>query len=78
MGTAAGIQSVDIMPRSDGGPYLASGDTIAAPADRQPIQMDRIMGDTAHLVKGIDTRAVRDVGTGLSNAFEGWGPTWPC
>ncbi|CQD08564.1 MCE-family protein Mce3F [Mycolicibacterium conceptionense] len=74
MGTAAGIQSVDIMPQSDAGPYLASGDTIAAPADRQPIQMDRIMGDTAQLVKGIDTRAVRDVGTELSNAFDGLGP----
>ncbi|AMD55783.1 MlaD family protein [Mycolicibacterium fortuitum] len=74
MGTAAGIQSVDIMPQSDAGPYLASGDTIAAPADRQPIQMDRIMGDTAQLVKGIDTQAVRDVGTELSNAFDGLGP----
>ncbi|MGV0688452.1 MCE family protein, partial [Mycolicibacterium thermoresistibile] len=45
-----------------------------APADRQPIQMDRIMGDTAQLVKGIDTRAVQSVGTELSNAFEGLGP----
>lgn len=74
MGTAAGIQSVDILPQSDTGPYLASGDTIAAPADRQPVQMDRIMSDTAQLVKGVDVQAVRDVGTELSSAFDGLGP----
>ena len=74
MGTAAGIQSVDIMPHTAAGPYLASGDTLAAPADRQPIQMDRIMGDAARLVKNIDTRAVASVGTELSNAFDGLGP----
>lgn len=75
MGTAAGIQSVDILPQTDSGPYLTSGDRIAAPADRQPVQMDRIMGDTAQLVKNIDVQAVRDVGTELSNAFEGLGPS---
>ena len=75
MGTAAGIQSVDILPQSDTGPYLTSGDTIAAPADRQPVQMDRIMGDTAQLVKGVDVQAVSDVGTELSSAFDGLGPS---
>ncbi|MEE6163830.1 MULTISPECIES: MCE family protein [unclassified Mycolicibacterium] len=75
MGTAAGIQSVDILPQTDAGPYLTSGDTIAAPADRQPVQMDRIMGDTAQLVKGIDAQSVREVGTELSNAFDGLGPS---
>lgn len=75
MGTAAGIQSVDIMPQSDTEPYLRSGDAIAAPADRQPVQMDRIMQDGARLVKDIDTQAVRDVGTELSDAFDGLGPS---
>ncbi|MHC9290900.1 MlaD family protein [Mycobacterium sp. LTG2003] len=75
MGTAAGIQSVDILPQTDAGPYLSSGDRIAAPADRQPVQMDRIMQDTAQLVKGIDAQAVQQVGTELSNAFEGLGPS---
>lgn len=40
MSTAVGIQSVDILPQSDAGPYLEAGDTIAAPAERQPVQMD--------------------------------------
>lgn len=74
MGTAAGIQSVDIMPNTDAGPYLNSGDTIAAPADRQPVQMDAIMTDAARLVKGIDPQAVSAVGTELSAAFDGLGP----
>ncbi|MGV0740923.1 MlaD family protein [Mycolicibacterium sp. XJ870] len=75
MGTAAGIQSVDILPQTDSGPYLTSGDRIAAPADRQPVQMDRIMGEAAQLVKGVDTQAVQQVGSELSNAFEGLGPS---
>jgi len=74
MGTAAGIQSVDIMPNRDGGPYLRSGDTIAAPADRQPVQMDAVMTDAARLVKNIDPQAVSVVGAELSDAFDGLGP----
>lgn len=74
MGTAAGIQSVDIMPNRDGGPYLRSGDTIAAPADRQPVQMDAVMTDAARLVKNLDPQSVSVVGTELSDAFDGLGP----
>lgn len=74
MGTAAGIQSVDIMPNRDGGPYLHSGDAIAAPADRQPVQMDAVMTDAARLVKTIDPQAVSVAGTELSDAFDGLGP----
>ncbi|MDY6995723.1 MAG: MCE family protein [Actinomycetota bacterium] len=74
MGTAAGIQSVDILPQSAGGPYLESGDTIAAPADRQPVQMDRVMQEAARLVKNIDAEAVGGVFTELSDSFTGLGP----
>ncbi len=75
MGTAAGIQSVDILPQSDGGPLLASGDGIAAPADRQPVQMDRVMLDAANLVRGIDAGSVGEVSDELSAAFTGLGPS---
>lgn len=75
MGTAAGIQSVDILPQSGGGPFLASGDTIAAPAERQPVQMDRVMQEAGRLIKGIDARAVADVSTELSDSFTGLGPS---
>lgn len=75
MGTAAGIQSVDILPQSDGAPFLESGDTLAAPADRQPVQMDRVMLDAANLVRGIDSRAVGEVSDELSASFSGLGPS---
>lgn len=75
MGTAAGIQSVDIFPQSADAPFLESGDTIAAPADRQPVQMDRVMQDAGRLVKGIDAQAVGDVATELSDSFTGLGPS---
>lgn len=75
MGTAAGIQSVDILPQSNDGPYLESGDTIAAPADRQPVQMDRVMQEAGRLVQNIDAGAVGDVATELSDSFTGLGPS---
>ncbi|MGV0836558.1 MCE family protein [Mycolicibacterium thermoresistibile] len=75
MGTAAGIQSVDILPRSAGGPYLQSGDRIAAPDDAQPVQMDRVMQDAAALVSDIDVTSVHEVGTELADAFTGLGPS---
>jgi len=75
MSTAVGIQSVDILPQSDAGPYLEAGDTIAAPAERQPVQMDRVMSDAAHLVGGIDVEAVGAVADELSASFTGLGPS---
>lgn len=74
MGTAAGIQSVDILPQSDAGPYLTSGDTIAAPADRQPMQMDGVMQQAAQLVQHVDASAVGAAASELSDAFTGLGP----
>lgn len=75
MGTVAGIQNVDIFPNTDAGPYLEDGDALAAPQDRQPVQMDRLMGDAARLLDGIDPDDVATLGTELGAAFEGRGPT---
>ncbi len=62
MGTVAGIQSVDIFPNTDTGPFLADGDELAAPQDLQPVQMDRLMGDAAKLLDGIAPDAVGTLG----------------
>lgn len=75
MGTAAGIQSVDILPSRTDGPFLSSGDQIAAPADRQPVQMGQVMQDAAGLIGTIDVDSVRTVGAELSDAFTGLGPS---
>ncbi|PTR24043.1 phospholipid/cholesterol/gamma-HCH transport system substrate-binding protein [Rhodococcus sp. OK519] len=75
MGTVAGIQNVDIFPNTDSGPYLEDGDTLAAPQDLQPVQMDRLMGDAAKLLDGIDPEDVGTLGTELGASLEGLGPT---
>lgn len=75
MGTVAGIQNVDIFPNTDAGPYLEDGDELAAPQDRQPVQMDRLMGDAAKLLGGIDPDDIGTLGTELGASFEGLGPT---
>lgn len=68
MASMAGIQSVDILPTSDTGPYLRSGDSIAAPADKQPQQMDEIIVDAAKIIRAIDTGSISTIGTELYQA----------
>ncbi|CAM2988889.1 MlaD family protein [Prescottella defluvii] len=75
MGTVAGIQNVDIFPNTDAGPYLEDGDTLAAPQDLQPVQMDQLMGDAARLLGSIDPEAVRTLGTELGASLDGLGPS---
>ncbi|MGO4203436.1 MlaD family protein [Rhodococcus sp. TAF43] len=75
MGTVAGIQNVDIFPNTAAGPYLEDGDTLAAPQDQQPVQMDQLMGDAARLLGSIDPDAVSTLGTELGASFEGLGPS---
>lgn len=74
MATAAGIQSVDILPDTAEGPFLQSGDSIAAPADRQPMQMDQLMVQASALAETVDPDAVARVGAELSESFDGLGP----
>ncbi|MEZ5210779.1 MlaD family protein [Gordonia sp. (in: high G+C Gram-positive bacteria)] len=71
MASMAGIQSVDIVTGRDDGAYLRDGDTIAAPADRQPMQMDALMTRAAHLLGSFQTGTVATVGAELSAAFGG-------
>ncbi|TJZ73916.1 MCE family protein [Rhodococcus oryzae] len=74
MGTAAGIQNVDIFPNTELGPYLAEGDELAAPAEAQPVQMGQMMLQAARLLEDIDPQAVSDIGTELGASFDGLGP----
>ncbi|MGW0177593.1 MlaD family protein [Rhodococcus sp. NPDC003322] len=74
MGTAAGIQNVDIFPNTGDGPFLQEGEQLAAPAEQQPVQMGDLMTDAARLLDGIDPQAVSDIGTELGASFDGLGP----
>ncbi|MFC7446959.1 MlaD family protein [Rhodococcus daqingensis] len=74
MGTAAGIQNVDIFPNTGQGPYLEEGDELAAPADQQPVQMSQMMLQASRLLEDIDPQAVSDIGTELGASLDGLGP----
>lgn len=71
MASMAGIQSVDIVTGRDTGNYLRSGDSIAAPADKQPMQMDVLIGQAAELLGTFRTGTLATVGTELAEAFGG-------
>jgi phospholipid/cholesterol/gamma-HCH transport system substrate-binding protein len=69
MATMAGIQSVDIIPESATGPYLTSGDTVSAPADRQPQQMDSLIADAATVLRSIGDGTLATVGDEIYTAL---------
>ena len=72
MASMAGIQSVDIISPDADAPYLESGDTLAAPADKQPKQMDAIIGDAASVRRSIgSTRTISTSGRAIPNGTPG-------
>lgn len=71
MASMAGIQSVDIVTGKDTGVYLRDGDTIAAPADRQPMQMDALISEAAKLLGTFRAGSVATVSAELATAFGG-------
>ncbi|NLU81707.1 MlaD family protein [Rhodococcus sp. HNM0569] len=75
MGTVAGIQNVDIYPNTADGPYLESGDELAAPADQQPVQMDDLMRQASSLLQSVDPETLSTVGDEIGTAMDGLGPS---
>jgi len=73
--SALGIRSVDIAADTDRGPYLESGDTIAAPRGQQPQELGALLADVSSLLDTVDPEAVRSLGRTIGTAFEGTGPT---
>lgn len=69
MASMAGIQSVDIVTGADRGMYLKDGDTIAAPADKQPMQMDTLIAEASKVLKTFHAGSVATVTTELASAF---------
>ena len=69
MASMAGIQSVDIVPENNNGPYLRDGDAIEAPADKQPMQMDAIIAQAAGIIERIGPQNVASIGDELYEAF---------
>lgn len=68
MATMAGIQSVDIISARANGPYLRNGDTIAAPGDKQPMQMDAVISSASRVLASFGSGSVTTVGNELYDA----------
>ncbi|MGA8986722.1 MCE family protein [Aeromicrobium sp.] len=72
--SAVGEQFVDLQPRANSGPYLASGSTISLQNTRIPIDTTTLLVDFNDLVSSVNTDSVRTVVDELGQAFEGAGP----
>lgn len=70
MASMAGIQSVDILPQTADGPYLADGDYVSAPADKQPQQMDEIIIEAAKIIRAVNAGSISTIGDELYTAMQ--------
>lgn len=59
--SAVGEQYVDVRPRSDGGPFLADGATVAAADTSTPRPTHELVADTQHLLGRIDLADLRTI-----------------
>lgn len=71
--SAIGEQYVDLQPRANAGPYLASGSKIALRDTRIPIDTTTLLVDVNNLVTSVNTDSLRTVVDELGQAFEGTG-----
>lgn len=73
--SALGIRALDVAADTEDGPYLRSGDEIAAPVADQPLPLGDMLSDVASLLGGVDPESVRALGQTASTALDGMGPT---
>lgn len=71
--SAIGEQYVDLQPKTNQGPYLASGSKIALADTRIPLDTTTLLVDLNALVSSVDTDNLRTVVSELGQAFEGTG-----
>ncbi len=72
--SAIGEQYLDLQPRNDEAPYLASGSQIPRADTRIPIDTTTLLTNVDALVSSVDTDSLRTVVDELGAAFEGAGP----
>ncbi|VXA96253.1 MCE family protein [Aeromicrobium sp. 9AM] len=71
--SAIGEQFVDLQPRTNSGPYLHKGSSIALANTRIPIDTTTLLVDVNNLVTSVNTDSLRTVVDELGQAFEGTG-----
>ncbi len=72
--SAVGEQYVDLLPHTDGGPYLADGDEIADEQTDTPIPTTKLLVDLTNTVNSVDKNDLRTVVSELGTALNGTGP----
>lgn len=71
--SAVGEQYLDLQPRSEEGPVLADGDTIAREDTRTPVRIDKLLLDFDRTIESVDKRDLQVVVDELGTAFAGGG-----
>ncbi len=72
--SAIGEQFIDLQPRANSGPYLATGSKISLQNTRIPIDTTTLLVDFNDLISSVNTDSVRTVVDELGQAFESTGP----
>lgn len=72
--SSVGEQYVDLLPQSDGGPYLREGSVIPEGRTDIPLQITTVLMNTDDLVNSVGKDNLVTVIDELNKAFEGTGP----
>lgn len=69
--SAIGEQFVDIVPRTDGGPFLEAGSVVPVDRVRIPVPVERLIGSVDALAASVPQDSLRTVVDELGVAFDG-------
>lgn len=71
--SAVGEQYVDLLPKTDGGPYLGEDSEIEQTDTRTPIPPTQLLVDLDEMVNSVDKNSLRTVVSEMGKAFNGTG-----
>ena len=72
--SAVGEQYVDLLPQSNGGPYLEEDSEIALARTKTPISSTKLLVDLDRFVNSVNKDSLRTVVSEMGTAFKGTGP----
>jgi phospholipid/cholesterol/gamma-HCH transport system substrate-binding protein len=73
--SAVGEQYVELQPKTDGGPYLKNGSSIATPDTQVPVSTTEILTNLDNLVQSVPQADLRTVVAESGAAFKDAGPS---
>lgn len=71
--SALGIATLDIVPSTSEGPYLADGGSLSVPPELAPVQLDQLLTRMAALATSIDPTSITTLSETLGSALGGNG-----